>query len=615
MALSASTVFQIQSTATAGNANGAGFNPANANFIADGVIALGNTSSPTLTSATYSFVAGDVGAWIYFKVQTNITTAIFVQIASVSGGVATLAAGIGQGILVTAGSIYTASLVAGVSSSASFSSVTYGVDYSQSDVSPYTGTTLTGATTTCTDVTNPFTAQMVGNLWHFNSGTGVTVGWYEIVSVSAGTATLDRSAGTTFSVVTYHGGGAASLGSVTTNQTDANLFSLGAASTTSGNIFFVKGGSSVNYALGQSVTTVAGNASFHSRSQGYASTRGDNPTDATRPLFTMASNIFTCGSNSDLMNIKLTGTAAEVVIMALSSLVAQCFITNTSTGIALYDGAAATNTIYQNELVSLGGIALQRNGAGPIMNNYIHNSTTGLLLVTASSMICGNIFAEFKTAAVSYNAAVGGSWFFQNTFYGAENKLGTCINSLANTFAQQFYNNIFYGFVTVMTSNEGLSSKSNYNCYNNNTTDMAGALIKGPNDISLNPLFTNVTQITGTTASSSGSVLSGTTGTGSLVPGTDYLYIVSGSGVTLGWYQIASSTSTSITTVQALGTHAGPIVWQVMTGHNFAVGQNLKAKAYPGLTPGNLSQGYMDIGAIQRQETSGSVSGGSYTFS
>ncbi len=54
------------------------------------------------------------------------------------------------------------------------------------------------------------------------------------------------------------------------------------------------------------------------------------------------------------------------------------------------------------------------------------------------------------------------------------------------------------------------------------------------------------------------------------------------------------------------------IVFQFTYGLNFNVGTNLKAVGYPGVFPGALTTGYMDIGSVQRQE-SGS-SGSSFTF-
>ena len=50
-------------------------------------------------------------------------------------------------------------------------------------------------------------------------------------------------------------------------------------------------------------------------------------------------------------------------------------------------------------------------------------------------------------------------------------------------------------------------------------------------------------------------------------------------------------------------------VWQITTGHNFALGTNLKALGTPALFPGGLTTGYTDIGAVQRQEAGGGQSG------
>src|ERR1041385_4090644 len=94
MALASTTVWDCRSTATSGNLNGGGFNPANANMVTDlaGTSCTGN--SPVVTSATYTFVAGDVGAKVYIKSGTNWTPGWY-PIASVNAGAATLSAAIG----------------------------------------------------------------------------------------------------------------------------------------------------------------------------------------------------------------------------------------------------------------------------------------------------------------------------------------------------------------------------------------------------------------------------------------------------------------------------------------------------------------------------------------
>lgn len=75
MALASTNHFSIISGSTASNVNGGGFNIANANFLTDLTTdtGTGNTSSPIVSSATYTFVAGDVGAWVYVASGTDWT--------------------------------------------------------------------------------------------------------------------------------------------------------------------------------------------------------------------------------------------------------------------------------------------------------------------------------------------------------------------------------------------------------------------------------------------------------------------------------------------------------------------------------------------------------------
>ena len=46
---------------------------------------------------------------------------------------------------------------------------------------------------------------------------------------------------------------------------------------------------------------------------------------------------------------------------------------------------------------------------------------------------------------------------------------------------------------------------------------------------------------------------------------------------------------------------------------DFSIGENLSAKGFPGTFPGGLSVGYLDIGAVQREETGGGGSGSTET--
>lgn len=629
MAIAAATVFQIQSTATASNVNGGGFNPANANMATDGAALLATGNSPTFTSVSYSFVAGDVGAWLYIKSGTNWTPGWY-QIASVSLGVATLSAAIGQASIATNG-VYGTNTVAGCATTASPTGATWSVDYSQSDSSPFTATdlaTTTGTTnpSVVTSATVTFGVNHLGNLMQINSGTNWTsTTWYEIVSVSGGAATLDKAAGSsaTLSAGTFHLGGALSLGS-----TDTNIFKLAQSSATASGRYFIKGGSSVTYTISGSISaTTAGNNAWPIIVEGYATMRGDRPTGSTRPILAFAANSWTTANVWSLYSLQFTFSGASAIISGQSNMIAQCYLINSSST-ANRSCIAATNallTVSQCELVCHRGAAIVVTSGQPVIYDcYIHDSDVGFTSsVSGGVTLLNNIFCGMVTDAV-LNTSVAWTtiYIFGNTFYGAENKLGTGLLFLTGGRNEFVYNNIFYGFSTAISHPDvNLSNFDNYNDYFNNTNDVNNAThwIKGPQDIAVNPSFTSVSQITGTTATSSGTTLtdSGKNFTTSgVVAGRDYLYVVSGTGATVGIYGITAVGTTTLTTDLTIGTSSGGnLVYQITIGRNFNVGTNLKATGYPGVFPGGLTTGYLDIGAVQRQEAGGGGSGGSFTFS
>jgi hypothetical protein len=94
---------------------------------------------------------------------------------------------------------------------------TPGTDRSQS-TAPFTAYTdiVAPSTTTITSAATPFSAASVGNCLNVTAGTGWTTGRYEILSVSLGTATVDRAIAVAASI-----GGTAALGGAL--DTFANL--------------------------------------------------------------------------------------------------------------------------------------------------------------------------------------------------------------------------------------------------------------------------------------------------------------------------------------------------------------------------------------------------------
>jgi hypothetical protein len=92
-----------------------------------------------------------------------------------------------------------------------------GTDRSQQAAAQIAYTDLVLATTTTlTSALNPFSAAEVGNILNITGGAGFTTGWYQIVSVSVVTATIDRVGGTLGST-----GGTGNLGGALATPTQA----------------------------------------------------------------------------------------------------------------------------------------------------------------------------------------------------------------------------------------------------------------------------------------------------------------------------------------------------------------------------------------------------------
>jgi hypothetical protein len=221
------------------------------------------------------------------------------------------------------------------------------------------------------------------------------------------------------------------------------------------------------------------------------------------------------------------------------------------------------------------------------MDSYVHDCNVGVSFTGSNiGSIIGNIIANCVTTACDITAGGSNSlplYILNNTFYGAENKLGTGlkVNATGGTM-NVVMNNIFYGFATAI-SNSALGTNAaqnffdDYNDFYNNTADLGGAASwsKGANDIAVNPSFANAVQRTGSTATTTTGnhlVQTGATfQTWGVQPG-DVVQIVSGTGPTAGHYDIASVDSeTQITVTQTLTANAtANKVWQITQGHNFA---------------------------------------------
>ncbi len=597
MAIAATTLWELNASATASNVNGGGFNPANANFITDYAATLATGNAPVLTSATYTFVAADVDAWVYVKSGTNWTPG-FYKISSVAGGAATLNATIGQALQLVANS-WVPNTVAGIATVASPTGGTVGIDYSRGTAALNTATDLACADgdvagAVVTSAAKPFGVNHAGNFIHVTAGAGYTASWYEIVSVSGVSATLDRAVGADGALAngTFYLGGAISLGAAN----DDAVFEVQEP----GNVTFIKSGT---YNLGATLSISKAGTILPIEYRGYEALRADRPMGSTRPLF--VGDTMDTGTAKRFFNMQFRGGGDGVVVLQTSSMMVNCKITCTSTTAdraALYMQHAGTMA-FMCECISYRGDAIETLSTTTIVGCYAHDSKRGINIgggacYIESCLIEGNVTAAIEcSGAITAGVNISGC-----TLYGSENKMGIGLSMITGNTNIRLMNSIIYGFVTgVSHADTQRIGLDNYNCYYNNTTDVTN-WTKSSTSLSVDPEFQDVTQETGTTGTTNGGILTDATADFSnVVVNETFCRIVSGTGITAGQHLITAKTATTITLSPAPANNAvADTVYQVTMGKNFGIaGSSLISGGYPSAS--SMSPDYSDIGAMQYQ--------------
>jgi len=305
--------------------NGGGFDPGVAGFDNTASIASANTASPVVTITNYSFVAGDVGAWFYVKSGTN-TIPGWYKIVSVGSGPnsATLDGTIGHCPLATG----TLNTTAGCGSAASLTSVTWGIDYSQSTTPRFTSSALSTQTanTNLKDASNTVGFNWVGNVINIVGGASWVVQRVAVTGYSAANTwvTVDKTLGGT-----SLSGGVGNLGGA--------LGSPGMASGTAAasNPVWTQSGTygiitATQNVPGGCIYCPGGTGSAWQKWEGYQTVRGDM---GTRPLFSSSVAI------SDSI-FKTSGTnyviARNLSVQGLSTAYAQYGFNVTTNGLAQY---------------------------------------------------------------------------------------------------------------------------------------------------------------------------------------------------------------------------------------------------------------------------------------
>lgn len=354
MVLPATLIYEVE-TGGSDTANSGGFDPSQtAGMLTDGAATSATGTAPVFSSASYSFVAGDIGAWVFIASGTNWIPGWY-KIASVAAGTATLSATAGVAVLYP----ITPSTANGCATTASPTGATWSIDYSQQSSAQFTYTDLAsvGAGSTCSSVANPFAAQQVGNVINVTGGTNFTAGLYVIASVALGVATVVGAAAMTTGAGVS---GTGNLGGALATPGKAGGLMIAS------NQIYIKSGTytiasaTANVATG-TINAPAGIASAPTYIQGYGSVRGDY---GTKPILIANGSITTfticndAGTGVFWENLQLDGNSRTSSQGIRTNGGASYIISKNCTNHGLSGAAAATSFFFCLAQNCTGGAAL-----------------------------------------------------------------------------------------------------------------------------------------------------------------------------------------------------------------------------------------------------------------
>lgn len=467
MALASTSIFEVRNGGS-DTLNGGSFY-SGATLAADGAATSATTNAPVFTSASYNFVAGDVGHWLFIKSGTNWLPGWY-QIASVAANAATLSAAIGAAYLYvsTAAGPSGLNTAVGCATTGSPTSASWTIDYSQVDAVPFSLTGLTTAAANAIILTASATKAMIGNGIVITGGTNFTTGYYQVTAATAGVSlTVDRNCSTAAGAAGTAGlgGGLASPGLA------------GSIATTGGQVTFIKYNASPYVATSASTNIAAGCVSGTQDTWycGYNTSRFLYNTDANRPTFQINTGVSSAtlfgpaGNSYGLQSIILDGNSQTTSKCYSSS--GECFYIKAMNGVSagIQYTFTANGSVIFCEITGCSGVACN----GPCFWCVSHGNTTGANTGGFVGPYCfgciayGNSRSGFapniQGAALSHCVSYGNT---EHGFYSGNN---TWI-SLTNCIAEE---NTLYGL------RAGTGSLFLLNCasYHNTSGRSAGTII------------------------------------------------------------------------------------------------------------------------------------------
>lgn len=489
MAINSSVQWEVESGGS--DTNGGGFTVLTVNSNLAATVAT--STAPVVTSATYNFVAADVGSFVFIKSGTNWIPGWY-KIVSVATNAATLDAAIGH-VTLYASVTSTLNTTAGCATTASPSSGSWSVDYTQKTAANSTGSNIsvtdgvtTSSSTTITSATANFQQSLKGNIIYITGGTPTPdpTNRYEVTGVTNSTTiTVDRSTGLLSATgVTINIGGA--FATIIAAGDAAWKSGVGSAIADFAVVWVQKGSYS-----GATITTasyIGPSGGYQSRLMGYFTYRGDNPTIASGncPVYATTGagsngwlNASTNGYSVYNMDFDGTGTTGAAVGItnggALETIV-NCRAKNySSTGMTIGGRGNCFNEAFNNAGTGIAGVS---------HFSYSHKNAGGGFSLGAQVGVIFNSIAANNTGAgfnIAYDCGVVSCIAFGNTSDGIVGSSLASDTILNNICAANGGWGINAGGTATPNSR---GYQVNYNAYHNNTSGtITGGYLLGANDV------------------------------------------------------------------------------------------------------------------------------------